>query len=169
MTDLPAVPREFRPTEAMGFAKLEFYRWLDGAGGLRSAESVGLDELARVCHTTKIRDWMQNPAFQRWFFNRNHFSMTVEALRDLAVEELKGLAFDKTGLIEPKDKLKAINMILQLSDAFPKAAAPVMIQGIPPEIQALPDVEVERQLQEAQRRLAAARPAPTPDLEDQDG
>jgi len=158
VTDLPQIPREFVPKEEQARAKVEFYRWLDNTGGLRSAESVGLDELARVCRTAKIREWMVKPDFQRWFYNRDYFGVGVEALRDLAVEELKRIAFDPTGLIEPKDKLKALNMILQLSDAYPKTAPQaVVIQGIPPEIQAMPDAEVERLLQEGQKKLAASR------------
>lgn len=161
-TDAP--PPEFMPSEAMARAKAEFYRWLDNSGGLRGAESVGLDELAKICHTTKIKEWLTKPAFQRWFYNRDYFATTVEALRDLAVEELKGIALDRTGLIEPKDKLRALNMLLQLADAFPKSGPQVVLTpGVPPEIQALPDAEVERMLHEGKKRLAAAKAADTDD------
>lgn len=166
--ELPKISKPFVPTEDQGRAKVEFYRWLDNQGGLRSAESLGMDELVRICRTGKIQRWLARPAFQRWFYNRDYFSVGVEALRDRAIDELKRIAFDGTGLIEPKDKLKALNMILQLSDSFPKAAPQVLFAGVPAEIQALPEVEVERQLQEGRKRLAAARPsAPAP--EDSDG
>lgn len=152
-----ALAGSFRPTQLQAQAKARLYRWLDTRGGIVSAEHLTRDELVRACGTKKVLTWMQEQSdFLIWLLERDSFAIEVRASRARAFEVLMEIL--DSPLNEPKDRLKAAQMLLELDGAFPSRSAPPAAPAPTgdPEVDELPDADVQRELVEARKRLGKA-------------
>lgn len=106
----------------------------------------------------RVAKWLRDPAFAAWLYDRDTFVHRAVALKDLALRVLEDtlLAEYEPKVLTAKDKLKAADMLLQLTGAYPKAAPAKFLDR---DLDAMDADEVERQLAAAR---AALPPKGTP-------
>lgn len=150
MSDLS--PRDlFWPTIAQSEAKARVEAWLATRKGMISLEALSQDDLALRCGTRKVLEWLKDPGFQAWFYERDAFQVKAQALKEHALAVLQELAFDDSGAVAPKDRLKAADMLFTVTGAYPTKTKEVRF--LDRDLDAMPDHEVERQLAEKRKQL----------------
>lgn len=149
MTNLPD---DWKPTKAQALAKARIEAWLQRHEGLISLASLTLEQLVQISRTKAMAEWLQDPEFVGWLNDGSAYETRLRATREAVLRKIEEIAFDNTGMVEPKDQLRALGMLAELSgDRGPKAAPPS--GGLDPGLMALPDADVERELAETRRRL----------------
>lgn len=150
---------QFGPSEAQAGAKAKLYGWLDARKGLVGIETLSQDELASACGTRRVLEWLKDPEFQLWLYERDVFGLKVQATKEAALAVLRDIALDTSGAMAPKDQLKALQMLLELAGAFPSKTKE--IRFLDKDLNDMPDHETDRQLVEARKRLGLPIHTPT--------
>lgn len=152
----PADVQPFKPSQAQALAKARLLARLAEVQGIHDLESLGLDRAVEWARDRRVRDWLRVPGFAAWFFDRDDFVHRAQSLKDLALETLEAvlLADLEPRAVTARDKLKAADMLLTLTGAYPAKAS---IRFLDRELDAMEPAEVDRQLDAARRQLEAAR------------
>jgi hypothetical protein len=141
----------FRPTQLQLVAKQRVYRWLDERRGLFSLERLTRDQLIEAAGTKHIMRWLDDPQFVSWILEKEALASQLMAFREEAFAVLRGLALDGTGATDVRARLKAIELGLNLSGAFPSKTKEVRF--VDKDLDAMPEHEVDRQLADARKKL----------------
>jgi hypothetical protein len=100
----------FQPTPEQRRARANFWAHFSEGGTLLPSRP-DLAIALRFAGDRRIQQWWSLPGFQDWFLNREEFKQRVEALADMALDELESLVSSRT--ILPSDKLRAIELSLK--------------------------------------------------------
>jgi hypothetical protein len=123
--EIPAVGQDgfqpFLPTTAQAVAKSRLNHKLATLGGVTDLASMTADEVVKAAADRRVLTWLRDPAFAAWFYDKDEFVHRATALKEVALGELEYIIrLDDEG--NPKAlsaKLKAIDMLLQLTGAYP--------------------------------------------------
>lgn len=156
MTDLPtlkplgAVPAEldlanFKPSSAQAKAKARLQAALAQRQGLVSVEALTQAELVVLAGDRRVGRWLQDPTFAAWLTDRDTYVHHAVALRESAVQVLEDIILGDYDpkCLTAKDKLKAIDVLFQLTGAYPKST---QVKFLDRDLDAMDEAEVDRQL-----------------------
>lgn len=147
--------KPFEPNQAQTLAKARLERWAADREGVVPATALSLEQLQTIVRTRLIEDWLKDPEFAAWFFDQEEFLTLVQSYRVAALRRIAKIAFDETGLFDPKEQLRAAGMLLEIAGARggAGAGAHALPPAVSPELLALPDSDVDREARDIQRRL----------------
>jgi hypothetical protein len=152
----PEQDRDLRLTKRQRITKARFHDALAQreAMGLTDMAAIDQDTLVSMTGTRHVLQWVQDPTFAAWFFDRDVFKHRVAALRETALERIEDVLNGELEerVLTAKDRLRAAELLLQLADAFP--AKQKIVKWLDKELGDLEDSEVKRQLADYQRKLA---------------
>lgn len=157
-TDLtPTDLAPFEPSQTQALAKSRLHQRLAERRGLLDLESLTLDQVVALAGDARVERWLRDPAFAAWLYDRDTFVHRAVALKDLALRVLEDtlLAEYEPKVLTAKDKLKAADMLLQLTGAYPKAAPARFLDR---DLDQMDADEVERQLAAAKAALPKGAP-----------
>lgn len=137
---------------------MKWQRFLEG-NPLVTAETATIEDVRRVCGA-RTANWLEgNPEGAQWFFDRDSYSVSVEALKEVSLDVLREIMLtplepgDRT--LTARDKLKAAETILQLAGAFPSRTGP-KVTFLDKEVAKLDEGQVDQRLADLRRRLPSA-------------
>lgn len=112
----------FRPSKAQALAKSKLQARLSERRGLVSVEAMTADELATLAGDRRVVRWLGDPGFAAWLTDRDTFVHTAVSLKDAALQVLEDILLGDYDpkCLTAKDKLKAADMLFQLTGAYPK-------------------------------------------------
>lgn len=154
-SDLKAVEgvslRPFRPSPAQALAKARLHHRLAARQGLTDLESLDATQVVDLAGDRRVRGWLRDPEFAAWLYDRDDWQPRAVALRDVAIDVLEDILLGDYDpkVLSAKDKLKAADMLLNLTSSYPKTVARKG-ESVEPE---LTDAEVQQQLEALQRKL----------------
>ncbi len=119
------IPKEvdaygFKTTASMHFAKVQLKNYLKLNP---TASNLSLDDLCKITKTQRIRVWMEKyPKFLIWFIDLEHEVLRMDAYRETAIDVVMKVMKSRyrEGVLTAKDTLKAAEMMLQITGAFPQ-------------------------------------------------
>ena len=147
-TNLPALTGIFNPTVEQALAKIKLHDHLDSGLGIHTIETMPLDLMCKIVGTRKLNTWVKDAEFAAWWTNRESVRQRARALVDSALFELEDLMTNQE--VAAKDRLKAIDMLLNLTGSYPKAAPPRFLDK---DLESMDAQEVERQTKKLQQQL----------------
>lgn len=142
----------FKPTPLQGVVKARLQARLEERRGLVDAESLSLDDLEALAGSKRVRLWAKDPRFLAWLLDSDHFTHRARALKDVALGVLEEIL---TGPYDPKlcsskDKLRAADLILQVTGAYPSKTS---VRFLDRDLETMEEAEVDRQLAAAKKQL----------------
>jgi hypothetical protein len=145
VTDLlkPDDATPFRPTESQALAKARFDQWAAEYRGVVPLANIQVADLERVCLTTQLGKWLRDQDFAAWFFNQTAFMLAGQAMKHTALDVLQDLVLDPQ--VAPRDRLRAVDMVLKLAGAYPDPAAS-RVRFLDAALNDMDEAEVARQL-----------------------
>lgn len=158
MTELDAVGRvddleAFAPTLEQGRAKARLQARLRERGGLTDLASLRADEIAQLAGNRRVLTWLRTPAFAAWLADSDTYAHQAVAMRELAVQVIGEILLGdyEAKILTAKDKLKAADMLLQLTGAYPAKSREVRF--LDKDLDAMPPDEVQAQLAKLRGQL----------------
>jgi hypothetical protein len=147
--------RPFNPTPEQALAKARFHARLAERSSLIDAESLDPDDMVEAAGAPKLYKWRELPGFWDWFLDQDTFHHRAVALKDRAMAELEDIIGSEyiEKILTAKDKLKAIDMLLNLTGAYP--AKQREVKFLDKDLEAMTPEEVELQKAELQQKLTA--------------
>jgi hypothetical protein len=145
----------FKPTYTQSVAKAKVLQAVDERRGLVALESLTSEQLVKITGQRKVTEWLSNPEFVQWFYDRDTFKTEVAALRDKAVERLQEildmpLGDPRDGGITPKDAMAAADMVAKLTGAYPTRAKVIFADR---DLNDMGEDEVAAKIAEARAKL----------------
>tara|TARA_R110000868_G_scaffold408361_1_gene691412 strand:+ start:114 stop:557 length:444 start_codon:yes stop_codon:yes gene_type:complete len=138
----------FNPTPEQSLAKIKLHEFLESGSGIWTVETMPLDVMCKLVGTKKLNTWIRGAEFAAWWINRDSTKQRARALVDSALFELEDLMTNQE--VAAKDRLKAIDMLLNLTGSYPKAAPPRFLDK---DLESMDAQEVERQTKQLQQQL----------------
>lgn len=116
----------FKPTDTQNLAKASYHRRLAELSFMYSRETLSLAQTAALagCSTAQIEEWNLQNGWAAWFFEADTAERLLMAHKELAVKTIIDLIHlplgdGRDGSIQPKDKLKAVELLARLADMEP--------------------------------------------------
>lgn len=138
--------QEFSPSRTQSSAKARFWAKLKEQQGLRELSSLTQLEVVQLSGSKQVAAWLKDPKFALWFFDKDSLSHRLHALKETAVDVLEEILLSEyqAGILSAKDKLKAADMLLQVTGSYPSRAKEVIFAD--ERISKMSEDEVEREL-----------------------
>jgi hypothetical protein len=135
----------FRPSKAQSVAKAKLQAYLASKVGLVGVEAMTKEELTTVTGDRRVGRWLLDPEFAAWLTDRDTFVTQAAALKEASLQVLEDILLGDLDpkLLTAKDKLKAIDLLWQLTGAYPKHT---QVRFLDRDLDALTEDEVDRQL-----------------------
>lgn len=156
---LGAIPADslggWTPTQAQMLAKARLHARLRDLSILTDIGSLAPARLAELAGDRRLSRWLDNPDFVAWVYDRDDFAHRAIALKDEAIQVLADIlrAEYEPKVLTAKDKLKAADMLLQLTGAYPSKTKE--IRYLDKDLAELTEAEATKQLADVQAELAA--------------
>lgn len=128
MSSTPDLIRDFKfkPTHHQTLAKAGFHRRLSEMSFMYSLETMSLDQIAKMasCSLAQIEDWGKQAGWAAWFFEADTAERLIHAHKELAIRSIINvlqmpIGDGKDGSVQPKDLLKAAELLARLGDLEP--------------------------------------------------
>ena len=171
MSDLtpPAVGQDgfqpFLPTTAQAVAKSRLQHALAALGGVTDLASMTADEIVKAAADRRVLQWLKDPAFAAWFYDKDEFVHRATALKEVALAELEHIIrMDDDNPKTLASKLKAIDMLLQLTGAYPgkRTAADALDDHLDRLLGKMSEAETESKLASLKAKVASGRSTNNP-------
>lgn len=145
----------FKPTYTQSVAKARVLQAVDERRGLVALESLTSEQLVKLTGQRKVTEWLRDPEFVQWFYDRDTFKTDVAALKDRAVERLQEvldlpLGDPRDGGVTPKDVMAAADMVAKLTGSYPTRAKVVFADR---DLNDMSEDEVATKIADAKARL----------------
>lgn len=150
----------FTPTYGQSMAKQRLQEALEANDFMFDKNSLTLEQLQSLCRDKQLPKWAKEPGFLPWLLDRDDFRKRVNAYADSVLEVLIDIVEMplEPKVITAKDKLQAVNLLMQLANKFPAKQTKVVV--LDKELDKLGDDEVDKRIQEMQMKLIS-NPSPT--------
>lgn len=152
----PMATAEFSPNKSERMAKARLKKALEDAAALIDPTKLSLAEMARIANSPCIEKSASKPGFIGWLLDEDTTALKIKALEELALEKLEEILHTEIsakGAVQAKDALKAIEMLLQLSNRFP--AKNKEVRFLDKSLETMDEKQVKAETQRLQRKLAA--------------
>ncbi len=148
----------FRPTQTQSLAKARLLREVDNRKGFLTLESLTSDQLVKLSGQRKVLEWLQDPEFVQWFYDRDTFTNELVSMKDQVVARLQEildmpLGDPRDGGATPKDIMAAADMIAKLTGTYPSKAKVVFADR---DLNTMGEDEVAAKIAEAKAKLEQA-------------
>jgi len=117
---------KFKPTNHQALAKAGFHKRLAEMSFMYSLETMSLEQIARLasCSLAQLEDWGRQPGWAAWFFEADTAERLIHANKELAIRSVINIlqmpiGDGKDGSVQPKDLLKAAELLSRLADLEP--------------------------------------------------
>lgn len=149
----------FRPSQSQEYAKARLHDRLKARADLVDLASLTAQEVADLAGNQRVLGWLKDPAFAAWLADNDAYAYTALALRETAVAVLADIlrADYEPKILTAKDKLKAADMLFQLTGAYPAKSKEVRFMDA--ELERMPADQVRAELAERRKALAAHLPS----------
>jgi hypothetical protein len=129
----------------MALAKSRLQARIAERRGLVSVEVMTGAELSELAGDKRVIRWLNDPGFAAWLTDRDTFVHTAVSLKDAALQVLEDILLGDYDpkCLTAKDKLKAADMLFQLTGAYPKAN---QVRFLDRELDGMEEAEVDRLL-----------------------
>jgi hypothetical protein len=114
----------FTPTPQQEMAKARLHR--NTADAFLKPTDMSIAALSNMAGVSmpQIEKWGQQEGWAAWFFEHDTAEKNILALKEIAINQLRDivtlpLGDGKDGSVTPKDKLKAIEIIVEVADMLP--------------------------------------------------
>ena len=138
--------QEFSPSRTQSSAKARFWAKLKEQAGLVELSTLTKLEVVQLSGSKAIEGWLKDPKFALWYFDKDSLSHRLHALKETAVDVLEEILLSEYqgGILTAKDKLKAADLLLQVTGSFPSRTKEVVFAD--ERISKMSEDEVEREL-----------------------
>lgn len=135
----------FRPSKAQAMAKARLNTYLTAKAGLVGVEAMTKDELVRASGDRRVGRWILDPEFAAWLTDRDTFATKAAALKESAIEVLEDILLGDMDpkVLTAKDKLKAIDLLMQITGSYPRHT---QVRFLDRDLESMEEAEVDRQL-----------------------
>jgi hypothetical protein len=151
----------FDPRPMHARAKARLHARLKERAEATDFRTCSIDELAELAGDRRIGQWFKDPGFVAWLADSEAFAYDALALRETAVAVLADILNSdyEPKILTAKDKLKAADMLLTLTGAYPAKQRDVRfldasLDGMEPD-------EVRRELAAVRAKLRELPPEGT--------
>jgi hypothetical protein len=153
MRDLEA----YSPGTEQQRAKARLHQRLRELEGIRDLESLSAQELADLAGSSRVLKWLREPGFAAWFADKDTFVINALAMREVAVAMIGDVLMGdyEPKILTAKDKLKAADMLLQLTGSYP--AKQREVRFLDKDLDNMPPDEVQAQLTAARAKLLPSK------------
>lgn len=143
---------EYRPTAHQQRVKARIHRLIDERSHIIDRDQLfgNTELLVEFAGTSKILEWLGHPGFVAWIYDDHMVVDEIFSMRDQAVRAINEILTDPD--VEPKDRLKAANMVLELTDMFPGKRNEVRF--LDERLNSLSSNETDREIQRLTGQLA---------------
>jgi hypothetical protein len=155
----------FRPSAEQQRAKARLHARLRERAEVVDLASLTADEVATLAGNRRVLTWLRDPGFAAWLADKDTFATNALAMRELAVQVIGEVLLSdyEPKVLTAKDKLKAADMLLQLTAAYP--AKQREVRFLDKDLDAMPPDQVQAELRKLRAGLVATLP---PDTESTD-
>ena len=138
--------QEFSPNRTQNSAKARFWAKFKGQAGLVELSTLTKLEVIQLSGSKAVEAWLRDPKFALWFFDKDSLSHRLHALKETAVDVLEEILLSEyqAGVLSAKDKLKAADMLLQVTGSYPSRTKEIVFAD--ERISKMSEDEVEREL-----------------------
>ncbi len=153
----------YKPSHEQERAKARLQLALRERGEVTDLGSLTADEVAHLAGNRKLLTWLREPGFAAWLGDKNTWMVSALALQETVIAVLADILTSdyEPKILTAKDRLKAADMLLQLTGSYPAKSKEVRFLDKDLETMA-PDV-VQAELAKIRGELAAMLPAPRAD------
>jgi hypothetical protein len=149
--------KEFIPNRMQREAKARFSKQKEELSSIRAVEQLSIAAMAELANAPRLTKWASIPGFMDWWLETDTAGVKIKALEELAIERLEEilcqpLVGGKEAPAQAKDVLKAIEMLLQLSNRFP--AKNKEIRFLDKSLDSLDSHQVQKEIESYQLKLA---------------
>lgn len=164
MSNTPDLIRDFKfkPTPHQTLAKAGFHRRLSEMSFMYSLETMSLDKIAKMasCSLAQIEDWGRQPGWAAWFFEADTAERLIHAHKELAIRSIINvlqmpIGDGKDGSVQPKDLLKAAELLARLGDMEPNKRKEVTF--LDKDLGKLSNDEVDSEISKARAKLGVVK------------
>lgn len=117
---------KYKPSSTQSIAKAGFHRRLSELSFMYSLETMSLEQIAKManCSLAQIEEWGRQPGWAAWFFEADTAERLIHANKELAIRAIINMLHlpigdGKDGSIQPKDQIKAAELLARLADLEP--------------------------------------------------
>ncbi len=144
----------FAPTVTQARAKARLHAQLREHAETMDLDRMPAQEIAELAGHTRVLQWLKDPGFAAWLFDRDSYVYDALALRETAVQILGDILLSdyEPKILTAKDKLKAADMLLTLTGAYPAKQRDVRF--LDAGLDAMPDDQVQAELAAMRKTLA---------------
>lgn len=148
--------RAFKPKREQTLAKSKFWARYEEQSALLDLESLTKEDVRRMSGSRHVETWLRDPEFAAWFFEKDALAYRLRALKETAVDVLEEILTSdyEDKVLTAKDKLKAADLILQVTGSFPSRTKEVVFYD--ERLNRLSPEELERELAEARQKVLQA-------------
>jgi hypothetical protein len=148
--------RPFRPKKEQMLAKSKFWGRYEEQAALLDLQSLTKEDVRRMSGSRHIETWLRDPEFAAWFFEKDSLAFRLRALKEAAVDVLEEILLSEyeEKILTAKDKLKAADLILQVTGSFPSRTKEVVFYD--ERLNRLSPEELEKELAEAKQKVLLA-------------
>lgn len=138
----------YRPSKAQTVAKARLQAHLASRAGLVAVEAMTQAELVAVSGDRRVAKWLQDPSFAAWFTDRDTFVTQAASMKEAALAVLEDIILGDMDpkLLTAKDKLKAIDILFNLTGAYPKHN---QVRFLDRDLEQMDEASVDRELLKA--------------------
>ena len=150
---------DFKPNRMQSEAKARFNKQKDDLASIRAVEELSISAMATMANAPRLAKWAQIPGFMDWWLETDTVGTKIRAMEEMAVERLAEilatpLQGGKEAPAQAKDILKAIEMLLQLSNRFP--AKNKEVRFLDKSLEQLDKAELDKQIEAYKTKLIAS-------------
>lgn len=150
------IPREedsygFKVQSSMHIAKARLKSFLKNNP---QASNLSLDDLCKICLTQRLRVWIDKyPKFLIWFIDIEYETVRMDAYKENAIDVVMKIMNSKyaEGVLTAKDKLKAAEMMLQITNTFPQKTKETKYQD--KQLESMDSDTVKTELKKAREQI----------------
>lgn len=157
----PRDSENFSPSRTQSIAKTRFWNRFNEEAGFLDLESLSRDDVVRLAGTKQVTGWLKDQGFARWFFEKDSLVHRIQSLKETAVDVLEEVLLRdyEDRVLTAKDKLKAVDLLLQVTGSYPSRTKEIVFADA--RINAMSDEEVEKELEATRKTLVlpAVRPS----------
>jgi hypothetical protein len=138
--------RDFEPSRTQSSAKARFWSRLREQNGLVELSTLTKAEVVQLSGSRHVEGWLRDPKFALWFFDKDSLTHRLQALKETAVDVLEEVLLSEyqQGVLTAKDKLKAADLLLQVTGSFPSRTKEVVFAD--ERISKMTEDEVDKEL-----------------------
>jgi hypothetical protein len=150
-------PYGFKPKGPMYVAKQRLKEYLRINP---TASNISLDEICKITMTQRVRVWIEKyPKFLIWFIDLEYEAVRMAAYKEQAIDVAMKIMTSRyqEKVLTAKDKLKAAEIMLQITGAYPQKVREVKVREKEEETQDhysnLDDEQVKSELKKTKERM----------------